>query len=137
MRIAVASQDGTAVSQHFGRSTCFLVFETDGRNVLSVQTREASDSGCGHSHGEGHDHSAGHSHGHDDASHSHSMMIEPILDCDILMCGGMGRRAADALAMQGVRPMIVPADAEPATLVQWLLEGRLAQAPMFSCQCHH
>ena len=37
MKIAVATMDGVSLSQHFGRSKGFVVFEVDG---LTVQNRK-------------------------------------------------------------------------------------------------
>ena len=37
MKIAVASADGTTLSPHFGRSTCFIVFDTNDGKVIGKE----------------------------------------------------------------------------------------------------
>ncbi len=39
MRIAVASEDGLSICNHFGRSKCFLVFEVEGERTAGSSVR--------------------------------------------------------------------------------------------------
>ena len=39
MRIAVPTNDGTSISEHFGRSAAFLVFETENAQIKSREVR--------------------------------------------------------------------------------------------------
>ena len=40
MKIAVASEDGVSISHHFGRSRCFLVFETQDKQIVGQSLRD-------------------------------------------------------------------------------------------------
>ena len=40
MKIAVASEDGVGISHHFGRSRCFLIFETEDKRITGQSSRK-------------------------------------------------------------------------------------------------
>ena len=74
MKIAVASTDGVSLSPHFGRSTCFIVFETDQGKVLSREVRDNTHTAFakGECSGEHHEHGE---------EHSHAGVVNALRDC--------------------------------------------------------
>jgi len=75
MKIAVASDDQTFISEHFGRACGFMVFEIENNTILKQEYRE----NIGKSTGECH-------------SCDHDTMIKNIKDCDVVISYGMGQR---------------------------------------------
>ena len=75
MKIAVASDDQTTISEHFGRACGFMVFEIQNDAILSQEYRD----NIGKSTGECH-------------SCDHETMINNIKDCDVVISYGMGQR---------------------------------------------
>ena len=131
MRIAVPTNDGTTLSEHFGRSAAFLVFEVEGGQIKSQEMRanlphQSGPGGtCGHEGdgwGEGHNHTA---------------MVAVLAGCDIVLCGGMGWRAAEALKAVGISPVSVAASGPAAEIVTAYVAGALAPAPESLCRCDH
>lgn len=132
MKIAVASEDGAGIAQHFGRSTCFLVFETAEGGLRQLETRPAA-AGCASA-----DHGHGvHGEGETAAHHDHSTMVDPIADCDILLCAGIGRAAVEALAMRGIIPVGAPPEMPPMMAAQLAADGRLGRSHGCNCTCGH
>ena len=131
MKIAVASTDGVAVSAHFGRSTCFVVYTLDdGNKIVSRDVRD--NTFTPHAQGlckEGEEH-------HHDTPHSHAEVVTALSDCQAMLCGGMGGRAAQELAAAGVRPMVAATGEMTADqAMQALLDGTLRPTGSF-CRCH-
>jgi predicted Fe-Mo cluster-binding NifX family protein len=109
MKIAVITEDGVTISQHFGRAPYYKVFTIEGGKIVSHEQREK----MGHSHfanephhEEGHhDHSQGH--GFDPASQTrHAQMAVAISDCEALLAGGMGNGAYVSLKAANIKPII-------------------------------
>jgi predicted Fe-Mo cluster-binding NifX family protein len=122
MRIAVATEDGKRISDHFGRSPYFAVFEIEDRKTTNRSMRQNTFTGHfrGHhgdgSHGE-HHHSAGDPHAHQSAA-------EGLGDCNVIISHGMGRRAWEDLRDRGIE-MIVTDETDVETAVQEYLSGTL------------
>ncbi len=128
MKIAIASTDGTAVSQHFGRSACFIVFEAKDGKIVGREVR--GNSFTPHAMGQC---SGGQHHG--EHAHSHAGVIAGLEDCQALICGGMGRRAAEDLKANGITPVVAPPEMTPEQAAQEFLDGRLKESGGF-CRCH-
>ncbi len=120
MRIAVASADGTSISEHFGRCACFIIFDTENGKILRKEVRDNTYTG----------HRSG---GHGDRPHSHAAIVEALHDCQAVLCYGMGWRAADELSRNGIQPWIVDARCSPEEAVALYLEGKLAPAGQRFC----
>jgi predicted Fe-Mo cluster-binding NifX family protein len=109
MKIAVISEDGVTISQHFGRAPYYIVFNIEDGKIISREKREklghshfASESQPGNAH---HDHSQGH--GFDQAAQNrHAQMAEAISDCEVLLAGGMGNGAYVSLKAANIKPII-------------------------------
>ena len=83
MKIAVISEDGTTISQHFGRAPLYLVLTVEDGKITARETREKA----GHHTFGGRDHEAqGEKHGCGrGAPARHARMAETISDCQVLM----------------------------------------------------
>jgi predicted Fe-Mo cluster-binding NifX family protein len=109
MKIAVISEDGRTISQHFGRAPYYIVFEISNGKILNREQRDK----LGHAHfaGETHtdhgQHDHAHPHGFDPAAQSrHAQMANAIADCDTLLAGGMGNGAYESLKAAHIKPII-------------------------------
>lgn len=129
MKVAVASEDGTRVSSHFGRSSCFLIFEIEGGKVVGREVRD--NDFTAHAKGE----CKGETH-HDHPSDSHASIVEALRDCKAVICYGMGARAAEALNRQGIHPYILSERCTPEAAVGLFVEGKLGTPDQSFCRCH-
>jgi predicted Fe-Mo cluster-binding NifX family protein len=117
MKIAVITEDGQTISQHFGRAPYYLVFTVEEGEIVEKELRDKA----GHQQfaQEPHDHESendprGHGFGaHSDAKHVR--MIESIQDCEAIIVRGMGRGAYLAMEQANIRPFVTElSDAEEA-----------------------
>jgi predicted Fe-Mo cluster-binding NifX family protein len=127
MKIAVASEDGVSISHHFGRSRCFLIFETDEKRIVSQSLRD--NRFTPHALGECQE---GQPHQH---HHGHGPIINALKDCEVVLCYGMGWRAAEDLKQNGIRAFVIQGEVTPEQAVNDYLAGKLALAGDF-CRCH-
>jgi predicted Fe-Mo cluster-binding NifX family protein len=106
MKIAVITDDGKTISQHFGRAQFYLVATVENGQVVNREMRPK----LGHNHFSNQPHEEeGHEqhHGTDPASHDkHLQMSEAITDCEALLCRGMGRGAYESMKVLNIRPMV-------------------------------
>lgn len=106
MKIAVISEDGTTISQHFGRAPLYVVATVENGKVVSQETRNK----MGHQHfaADPH-HETGHGKGHGydaDSQSKHAQMAQSIDDCQVLIAGGMGWGAYDSLKGRGIETVV-------------------------------
>ena len=130
MKIAIPTNDGTSISEHFGRSAAFLIFEAENGQI---KNHEMKTNGQQHTHAQG---SCGHdSAGH--AQHSHQGILSALDGCEIVICAGMGQRAAEALKANGINQIVftTPGSAEDA--VSTFLAGKLIPKTESFCRCSH
>lgn len=130
MRIAVPTNDGTSVSDHFGRSAAFLVFEVDNGKIIR---REIRTNAAQHSHSEG---GCGETSGRHEL-HSHDAILTTLAGCDVVLCGGMGWRAAEALQSGGITPMMIAGPGSAEGAVTAYLAGDARPAADGYCRCEH
>lgn len=126
MKIAVASVDGTSISQHFGHSAGFIVFDVQDATILSSEWRTANatphDSGvCQHGGGQP----------------APGGPFSLIRDCSLVVCGGIGGGAAGALQQNGFQPVILPVTGAAQDVLARYLRGELVASGSATCQCHH
>jgi transcriptional regulator with XRE-family HTH domain/predicted Fe-Mo cluster-binding NifX family protein len=106
MKIAVITDNGKTISQHFGRAPYYLVLTIEEGKVIEREMRDK----MGHSqfaaqHGEHGDHEI--DHGMDASSHGkHLSMAETIADCKALICGGMGMGAYNSMRSLNIQPIV-------------------------------
>jgi len=118
MKIALVSDEGQTISQHFGRATNYVVVSIEHEKVVERKTLPKP----------GHRHSASRRQGAcannpspgrrgfgRQAPDTHKQMFENIRDCDILVTRGMGRGAYLDLQQLGIKPIVTDiADIETA-----------------------
>jgi len=126
MKIAVAS-DGVAIAPHFGRCAYFLVFQVENGQVVGKETRPNAFTAfalgqCDHEHNHAHE-------------HGHGPIVNALRDCEIVLCYGMGWRAAAELQQNGIQVAIVGEDISPENAVAKYLAGELKLGEGF-CRCH-
>ncbi|MCB1954470.1 MAG: dinitrogenase iron-molybdenum cofactor biosynthesis protein [Rhodocyclaceae bacterium] len=85
-RIAVASKEGLAVSEHFGHARRFLVYEVRDPEVSLLETREV-DHYC---------------HGHLGSAPAMERILHTVRDCDAVLIARIGDGPAEKLAAIGV-----------------------------------
>ena len=132
MKVAVATDDGTRLSMHFGRSAGFIVFNVDGQIITNEGIRDNRHTL--HALGQCAGHEDGHAAGHGHAGHSHGGLISLLEGCEAVLCGGMGNAAAEELLANHIRPVIVRSAASPEELVGQFVRGELQPAAGF-CGC--
>ncbi len=124
MKIAVITDDGKAISQHFGRAPYYMVLTVEDGQIVQREMRDK----LGHNQFSGEEHEEGHAHGEhgsDPASHNrHVRMAEAIADCKVLLCGGMGMGAYQSMRQLNIQPIVTDLkDIEAA--VQAYLAGKI------------
>ena len=128
MRIAVPTNDGTSISEHFGRSAAFLVYETENGQIKS---RAMKTNGAHHAQGACGQHST------ESQPHSHSGIVAALKGCEVVICAGMGSRAAEALKANGLTQIVVTTPGPAEEVVSAFLAGKLTSHAGSFCACRH
>jgi predicted Fe-Mo cluster-binding NifX family protein len=106
MKIAVISEDGNTISQHFGRAPLYVVVTVEDGEIVSKETRDKT----GHHSftGQHHDDTApGERHGYGAGAQArHASMMESIADCQVLIAGGMGWGAYENLKRLNIEGVV-------------------------------
>jgi predicted Fe-Mo cluster-binding NifX family protein len=127
MKVAIALDEGSEVSRHFGRTSHYLIASIENSAIIGRDVRNAH-----RLHGTG-DAALPHHHAHEQG---HSEILKELSDCNAVICGGIGPRAVHDLNAHGVQVYITD-HADPEMALQQLTQGKLAVAsPDRSCQCH-
>jgi len=101
MKIAIPSDEGTYLSQHFGRTLGFTIFEVTNGKIVNQEYRP--NNFTGHVLGQHQEHQH-HAEEHEEhAQHSHNRIVNALNDCEVVIAGGMGRRLLDDLTNAGKR----------------------------------
>lgn len=129
MKIAVASSDGTEMSPHFGRSRCFVVFTVADGKITGQEVRD--NTYTAHAQGQ----CTGETEHRHDQPHSHAAIVEVLRDCEVVLCGGMGWRAAQELEAAGIRPIAVQQAGLAKEIAESFLGGKI-KTPAAFCRCH-
>jgi predicted Fe-Mo cluster-binding NifX family protein len=106
MKIAVITEDGTTVSQHFGRAPYYMVVTVENGKVVN---REQRDKAGHHTFGGAHEAppAPGERHGFDAAARDrHATMADTISDCQVLVAGGMGWGAQVSMKERGIETIV-------------------------------
>jgi predicted Fe-Mo cluster-binding NifX family protein len=102
MRIAVPTNDGVTLSEHFGRSAAFLIFELENGRITKRETRPNR---AHHAAADGECH-----HGGGGERHSHAGILTVLAGCDVVLWGGMGgrrKRSEPAASLRSRSPLPV------------------------------
>ncbi len=107
MKVAIVTDDGDYVSQHFGRAKFYKIYTIGNGEITDTEMRQR---GTGHHvpdaqqtvHSQEHVH-GGEAHGYTaDAKDKHRSMAAEIADCKVLIAGGMGRGAYESFTNAGL-----------------------------------
>ena len=116
MKIAVITDDMKTISAHFGRAQYYLVFTVENGKISAQESRPKAN----HNHfaSQEQEHAHTEPHGTDAQSEvKHTSMIEPIIDCEVLLAGGMGQGAYTSLILRSIQPYITDIqDAQTAVI---------------------
>ena len=128
MRIAVVSDDGEKIAPDFGRARQVIVFSVEDRKIVSQEVRDKVPDGRPQGDQEAkprdpNDHFAGHRVGPGPRSR-YDEMASAIGDCDVVLAGGMGTGAYNALRGYGIEPVITDVD-DVETAVRAFIDGTL------------
>ena len=122
MKIAIPSDEGTYLSQHFGRTLGFTIFEVANGRIINQEYR--LNNFTAHVSGQ-HEQYQHHGAEHDDhAQHSHSRILIALSDCEIVIAGGMGRRLVDDLTDAG-KKIFITTIPETRKAVEMFLSDKL------------
>ena len=106
MKIAAISDDGTTVSQHFGRAPFYIVVTVEEDKIAGKEKRAKT----GHhtfATDQHPDSAPGERHGFDTGAQvRHASMAETISDCEVLIAGGMGWGAYESLKSYNIEPLV-------------------------------
>jgi predicted Fe-Mo cluster-binding NifX family protein len=105
MNIAAVTDDGTTISQHFGRAKFYEALFVENGKVVKRERREK----FGHNNfaQEEHHHHSGEHQGQDQHSHNkHVSMAEAIKECQILLARGMGNGAYQSMIQLNIKPVV-------------------------------
>ena len=120
MKIAVVTDDGKTISQHFGRAMNYIVYDVKENVIKGSEIRSKA---AHHAGGEPHQHEEG-GHKGPEADAKHNSMLSNISDCEALIARGMGWGAFEAIKKEGIKPFITDLElAEDA--VKAYIAGRL------------
>jgi predicted Fe-Mo cluster-binding NifX family protein len=128
MKIAVASDDGVALAPHFGRSRYFLVFDVIEGQISGPESR--ANGFTAFAQGE----CSPQSHGHH--AHSHDAMVTALHDCQVVIAGNMGRRAALDLQEHGIQPVAVSCAGPAVETVKAYLSRSIKPLDTWCCGHH-
>jgi predicted Fe-Mo cluster-binding NifX family protein len=124
MKIAAISEDGTTVSQHFGRAPLYVVMTVEDGKVVSKETRAKAGHHTFATHQE-EPLAPGEQHGFDaGAQVKHATMAQSIDDCQVLMAGGMGWGAYESLKSRGIETIVTDVESIDEA-VKLYLAGKL------------
>lgn len=106
MKVAVITDDGVTVSQHFGRAPYYVVATIVDGKVESKQTRDKTGHHTFAGGNEDHEDAQGrHGYGHS-AERKHASMAEAIRDCNVLISGGMGWGAYESMRSYNIETIV-------------------------------
>lgn len=98
IKIAIPTDNRTAIAAHFGRTKEFKVIGIEDRNIVDEEYR--INDFTGHTR-QNHEHEHHHHNHHGHEHHSHTGILNALYDCEVIIAHGMGRRAYDDLMSAG------------------------------------
>ncbi len=128
MKVAIPSMDGQSISAHFGRSRYFLVVEVAEGLVITREQRSNEQASGGSR--EGHAHGQADHHGHD-----HGAFARLLLDCEAVLCGGIGLGARRALEGAGLQVRVIDPALTPEDAARAFVRGDSSTGEAGGCGC--
>ena len=124
MKIAVATMDGTHLSQHFGQTSAFVVFSVEDSQIQGKEFRPLR----------GTVHDVMHC---EPSASAPARGIDAILgDCDVVVVGGIGAGAIRRLEENGLRAVMLQGANTVDDSIARYLKGDCSAA-VSTCACHH
>jgi predicted Fe-Mo cluster-binding NifX family protein len=111
IKLAIPTDDGEAISRHFGQAKYFRVITLENNQVASSELRDKA------------------SHQYGDHSHPGQQMVEAIADCQTLLSGGMGTPAYNRAIATGLG-VILTQQISIESAMQAYLAGTLKNEPL-------
>ena len=130
MKIAVATIDGVSLSQHFGQSKGFVVFDVDGSTVQNREFRTNDKT----PHNQG---ICNHEGQNQQGMQGHASIFELLKDCDVVLCGGMGAGAAQSMTANGIKPVTLAGAYSADDAVKTYISGNAPIVTSAFCNCQH
>ncbi len=101
MRFAIATDDGTSISEHTGRCRGFMIYEAADGRARKLEHRP--NTGAAHASGEcAHGQQEAHADRHASGGHSHAPLLDALSDCRALVTRGLGPRLIADLKDNGI-----------------------------------
>ena len=123
MKIAVATENGNVISEHFGRSSYFKIYKTKDGKISDKEMRKNTFTGHfkrgHHEHCDEHERKPG-----SGDRHAHQGVAMGLKDCNVVISRGMGRKAWEDLRDKGIE-MIVTDETDVEKAVKMYLMGEL------------
>ena len=116
MKIAVASQNKSSITDHTGKCQRFWIYEINSSEILSKELLELSEEQSFHN-----------------TSRHHSHPLDGI---QVLISGGMGKGLIRRLETQGIEVIVTP-ESEVDCAVNAYLNGSLVRETSESCEHKH
>jgi predicted Fe-Mo cluster-binding NifX family protein len=113
MKIAFPSDDGTTISDHFGRAVKYVVVDPEADSGWKTLDKAH--------HGSGHGQHAG-------GGSLHQAMFAPLADCQVLVTRGMGQPAYDEAVALGLNVILTDEESIQAALDAYA-QGSLKSDP--------
>lgn len=105
-KVAFVTDDGTTISQHFGRAKFYEVVTIENGIFIHRDRREKAGHHTSHGKEEPGEHH-GSRHGFDEHSQGkHRMMTATIADCQLLVARGMGNGAFQQMVSENIKTII-------------------------------
>ena len=108
-RVAFVTDDGESISSHFGRAQQYAVITLKDGEVVGREMRPKFSP-----------HAGGAAEHHDSGSGKHGQMVDPILDCKVLIARGMGQGAHGHLTQADIQPILTGAKLIEEALSRYL-----------------
>ena len=124
MKIGIASDDKKSIAQHFGRTRGFVIADIVDGKVKSKEYKENFFT----SHNQ-----PGRSEQHGEHGHSHSSILTPLRDCDVVLARGMGRRIYDDLRGANIESVITTLPGVDEAIAAYI-DGTLIDNPEKGCE---
>ncbi len=64
-------------------------------------------------------------------------IFDLLSECSVVLCGGMGAGAANALLAHGIKPAMLPGERSAEDAVASYLSGDVPATPVGFCNCKH
>ncbi|MBE6351267.1 MAG: dinitrogenase iron-molybdenum cofactor biosynthesis protein [Spirochaetaceae bacterium] len=112
MKVAITYENGE-IFQHFGKTPNFLIAEVDGKEIKNTEIVSTNGSG-----------------------HSALFQFLSDLNVNVVVCGGIGQGARDALSSGNIQ-LIAGQSGSAEAALQFFANGDLKDNPAGSCNHHH